>query len=61
MSKRDPLEEKSFAWLFSLTISLLLISTLWAMYDEVIGRRPWKHYQREFLAVADGKSQQELK
>ena len=61
MSKRDPIEEKSFAWLFSLTISLLLISTLWAMYDEVIGRRPWKHYQREFLAVADGKSQQELK
>lgn len=59
--RRDPIEEKSFSWLFFLVTSLLVISTLWALYDEVIGRRPWKHYQREFLALAEAKSQQDLK
>jgi mono/diheme cytochrome c family protein len=59
--RRDPIEEKSFAWLFFLVVALLVISTLWAVYDEVIGRRPWKHYQKEFLALADAKSQKDLK
>ncbi len=59
--RKDPIEEKSFAWLYFLVTSLLVISTLWAVYDEVIGRRPWKRYQREFLSVADAKSQQDLK
>ncbi|MFN3466625.1 MAG: c-type cytochrome, partial [Candidatus Brocadiales bacterium] len=57
----DPIENKSFAWLFLLVVSLLVISTLWAVYDEVIGRRPWKHYQHKFLKMADAKSQGDLK
>ncbi len=59
--RKDPIEEKSFAWLFFLVTALLVVGTLWAVYDEVIGRRPWKHYQKEFLALADAKSSKELK
>ncbi|MDO8136752.1 MAG: c-type cytochrome [Candidatus Brocadiales bacterium] len=59
--KKDPIEEKSHATLFVVVIALLVISSAWAVWDEVIGRRPWKHYQKEFLALAETKSLKDLK
>ncbi|HHT9133290.1 MAG TPA: c-type cytochrome [Candidatus Avalokitesvara rifleensis] len=58
---KDPIEQKSHVKLYIFAVGLLVFSTVWAVYDEVIGRRPWKSYQKQFLALADKKSQQDLK
>jgi hypothetical protein len=42
----DPIEEgKSFSALFVLMIAVLLVSAIWAIWDDNISRRPWKEYQ----------------
>src|SRR3990167_3441148 len=58
---KDPIEQKSHVKLYVFAVGLLVFSTVWAVYDEAIGRRPWKSYQKQFLALADKKSQQDLK
>jgi cytochrome c2 len=45
----DPIADRSMS-VPLLVCSLLLIGTLiWSLYDEVLGQRPWKSYQREFV------------
>src|SRR5205823_14221005 len=44
-----PLELQSLKWPFVGLAVLLALSTLWAVYDEVVPRRPWKDYQREYF------------
>src|SRR3954466_1441781 len=46
-----PLELQSLKWPFVGLAVLLALSTLWAVYDEVFPRRPWKNYQREFFKL----------
>ena len=48
---RKPLELQSLKWPFVGLAVLLALSSLWAVYDEVFARRPWKRYQREFFAL----------
>src|SRR5690242_7958698 len=49
----DPIEEgKSFSALFVLMIALLLVVSIWAIWDDNISRRPWKEYQVEFDQLA---------
>jgi hypothetical protein len=60
MPKIDPIEQKSYASLYVFAIGFLVISTVWCVYDEVVSRRPWKAYQKEFLALADAKTQKDL-
>ena len=49
----DPIEEgKSFSALFVLMIAVLLVSAIWAIWDDNISRRPWKEYQVEFDRLA---------
>ncbi|MBI2083552.1 MAG: c-type cytochrome [Deltaproteobacteria bacterium] len=44
----DPIELKSYSkWLFVLG-SLFFAVSVWAFYSEMIDRRSWKRYQREF-------------
>ncbi len=52
----DPIEEgKSFSALFVLMIAVLLVSAIWAIWDDNISRRPWKEYQVEFDRLAYNK------
>lgn len=45
----DPITSRSMSGPL-LIASLVLMGTLiWALYDEVYGRRPWKAMQREFV------------
>jgi cytochrome c551/c552 len=46
----DPIADRSFSGPL-LLFSLLMIGTLiWALYDEVIGQRPWKDLQSDFVS-----------
>src|SRR5579871_2963618 len=52
----DPIEEgKSYSALFVLMIAVLLVSAIWAIWDDNISRRPWKEYQVEFDRLAYNK------
>ena len=48
---RRPLELQSLKWPFVGLAVLLAISSLWAVYDEVVPRRPWKNFQRDFFKL----------
>src|SRR5882762_3077050 len=50
MAKR-PLELQSLKWPFVGLAVLLALSAAWSVYDEVVPRRPWKNYQREFFKL----------
>src|ERR671937_2233604 len=52
MAKR-PLELQSLKWPFVGLAVLLALSSVWAVYDEVVPRRPWKGYQREFFKLEE--------
>ena len=46
-----PLELQSLKWPFVGLAVLLALCTGWAVWDEVVPRRPWKDYQREFFKL----------
>src|SRR5579859_5089700 len=48
---RKPLELQSLKWPFVGLAILLALTTAWSVYDEVVSRRPWKIYQREFFKL----------
>src|SRR3989454_6302367 len=48
---RRPLELQSLKWPFVGLAVLLTLTTAWSVYDEVVARRPWKVYQREFFKL----------
>src|SRR6266481_2595828 len=50
---RRPLELQSLKWPFVGLAVLLALSTAWALYDEVVSRRPWKNYQRDFFKLEE--------
>src|SRR5919205_1173784 len=50
---KKPLELQSLKWPFVGLAVLLVLSTGWAVYDEVVPRRPWKNYQREFFKLQE--------
>jgi mono/diheme cytochrome c family protein len=56
----DPVEQVSLSGWFALSILLLMISTIWAIYQEMTGLRPWKAYQAQFKAVAADHYQKKL-
>lgn len=52
----DPLEEKkSHSALFALFVAVLLVVSIWAIWDDNVSRRPWKEYQVEFDELAYNK------
>ncbi len=56
----DPSEEgKSFSALFVLMVALLLVVSVWSIWDDNISRRPWKEYQVEFDRLAYQKYMQD--
>src|SRR5215831_19205192 len=51
-----PLELQSMKWPFVGLAVLIALTTAWAVYDEVVPRRPWKNYQREFFKLDESHS-----
>ena len=47
--KEDPIAKSSLATVTAIFSLLLILSLVWALYEEVWGLRPWISYQREFV------------
>lgn len=45
---KTPIEQRNYATYYLVLSALLFLGTAWAVLDEVLVRRPWKEYQREF-------------
>lgn len=56
-----PIEEISFSRIFFVSSIILIFSIFWLIYDEVITRREWKIYQREFISLEFKKASGEYK
>ena len=41
-------EEKSYAGLYLFLSFILTLTIAWAVWDEAVGKRPWKSYQSRF-------------
>ena len=44
----DPLVNKSLASWYLVSLVILMVSLLWALWDEDFGQRPWKAFQHEW-------------
>jgi len=44
----DPITGKSYGTALLVSSVLLMLSLAWALYDEMIGLRPWRSYQQRF-------------
>lgn len=44
----DPITSKSLAMPMLVSSALLMLSLAWALYDEMVGLRPWRAYQQQF-------------
>ncbi len=44
----DPIERQSYSKLLFVFGTIFLLVSVWAFYDEIVSRRSWKQYQREF-------------
>lgn len=54
-------EKKSYSGVFLFAVGLLLIGSVWSVWDDAVSRRPWKKYQAEFSMIAYNQTVQELK
>jgi cytochrome c2 len=69
--QRDPIVARSTSAILLICTLLLVVSSVWALYDEAYGQRPWRGIQREFVARYTaylksirkdaGKSEEEIK
>ena len=46
----DPIAESSMSGLLLIFSLLMVVTMVWALWDEVLGQRPWKSYQKEFVS-----------
>ena len=49
-------EKKSYGAVFFLATSLLVVITLWAIFDDNFTRRPWKGFQAAFYGIDYGRA-----
>jgi cytochrome c2 len=47
--QRDPIAGRSTSAFILISTVLLMVCTLWALYDEGFGQRPWRGMQQEFV------------
>ena len=53
MARRELDDDKrSYSGLFLFSMGLLLMGTVWSVWDDSVSRRPWKRYQAEFARIA---------
>ncbi len=60
-AETDPIEHKSYTKLFFVLGGLFFALSVWAFYDEIVYRRSWKGYQREFNALDLKRVQEEYR
>ena len=46
----DPIAESSMSGLLLISSLLLVVTLVWSVWDEVLGQRPWKGYQKDFVS-----------
>ena len=46
--EKDPVTAHSYATFFVVVSVFLIVTLVWALYNEFFGLRPWKSYQSEF-------------
>ncbi len=44
----DPIVSKSYAGIYVIAISILMVTLFWALWDETFGQRPWKAFQEKW-------------
>ena len=66
--EQDPVVTKSYAMWYVVSMVILMATLFWALWDEAVGQRPWKAYQRTwadrytaFLHVERKKAEQNSK
>ena len=47
----DPVLNRSLGRILLISSLLMIVSLLWALYDETYGLRPWKDYQKRFVSL----------
>lgn len=47
--EKDPITTSSLATPIAIFSLLLILTLVWALYDEILGLRPWIGYQRDFV------------
>ena len=47
----DPVLNRSLGRILLISSLLMIVSLLWALYDETYGLRPWKDYQKQFVSL----------
>jgi mono/diheme cytochrome c family protein len=57
----EAVERKSYGGIYFVIILIGSLMTLWAFWDEVITRRPWKKYQVRFNQLELARTKEELK
>src|SRR5712692_6672359 len=45
----DPIADRSMSGALLISSLLLVVTLVWSLYDEVVGQRPWKTYQKNFV------------
>jgi cytochrome c2 len=45
----DPIADRSMSGALLISSLLLVVTLVWSLYDEVVGQRPWKSYQKNFV------------
>ena len=45
----DPIADQSMSGSLLIWSLLLVVTLVWSLYDEVVGQRPWKTYQKDFV------------
>jgi len=48
---KDPIADRSMSGLLMVFSIFLIVTLIWALYDEVYGQRPWKAYQKDFVQL----------
>jgi cytochrome c2 len=46
----DPIADRSMSGALLISSLLLVVTLVWSLYDEVVGQRPWKSYQKDFVS-----------
>src|SRR5678815_2186009 len=49
--ERDPIADSSMSGALLISSLLLVITLIWSLWDEVVGQRPWRSYQRDFVST----------
>ncbi|HUK90539.1 MAG TPA: c-type cytochrome [Blastocatellia bacterium] len=48
---KDPIADQSMSGLLLVFSLLLIVTLIWALFDEVYGQRPWKTMQKQFVSL----------